>query len=103
MVFSDCNIFQHNSIVKVDSFRNEGRVLGQEIIVTEQGVAAGPEAAEGAPAAGYGREGDVGLDVDVLPTPVANDALPWLAGNHAADGAGGVADGQSSAGAECMN
>lgn len=88
---------------KVDSFRNEVRVLGQEIVVTEQGVAAGPEAAEGAPAAGNGREGDVGLDGDVLSPQVADDALPWLAGNHAADGAGGVADGQSSAGAECMS
>lgn len=103
MVFSDGNIFQQNSIVKVDSFRNEGRVLGQEIVVTEQGVAAGPEAAEGAPAAGYGREGDVGLDGDVSSPQVADDALRWMAGNHAAYRAGGVADGQSSPGAECMS
>lgn len=79
--------------------------MGQDIVVAEQGVAAGAEAAEGAPAAGYGREGDVGLELhgDVLSTPVADDALRWLAGNHAADVAGGVDDGQSSAGAECMS
>lgn len=101
MLVSDGEIFQYNSGVEIDppGLRYGCGVLRQEVAPAKEAIAAGSEAAEGGPAAGYGGVRDVGENVDVLGAAVADDALRGPAGNDAADGAG-VGDGKGSAGTE---
>ncbi|KAF7816107.1 putative serine/threonine-protein kinase-like protein CCR3 [Senna tora] len=72
-------------------------------VPTEEGEAAGAEAAEEAPAAGDGLEGDVGKDLESLPVLVALDPLGGLAGDNAAYGAGAEGDGDGGGGAEAVH
>lgn len=102
MAVADGQVIQSNSVVEVNPLRRDGAgVLRREIVPAEHAVPAGSYAANGAPAAGDGGEGHVGKHVDCLASAssVADDSLPRLAGDDAADDAG-VSDGEGGAGAE---
>ena len=62
---------------------------GGEGVPAEEAVVAAAETAEVAPAAGDGREGDVGGDGDDFAVAVARNAPRRLRCHHAADGGGG--------------
>lgn len=101
LVVTDGEILEKDGGVVVESSPGKRGSVRVEV-PAEEGVAAGPYAAEGIPAAGDGGEGDIWLDKNGLTVPEAQNPLRRLLGDDAADRSRTVADGEGGGRAESL-